>query len=88
MRSWFLVVALLIGAVACDGDDCAFGKTRCSGESVEICAADGRWEPIANCLDVTASDEPSWRCCAVSGEPDAGAIHACLPASKCVEAAQ
>ncbi len=87
MRTWLMVMVLLAGLAACDGDDCDAGSTRCSAETVELCVA-GRWRSIANCLDVTASDEPAWSCCPVSGGPDAGAVHACLPTSECMEVAQ
>lgn len=87
MRSWFVMMALCMTAGACDDDDCDSGSTRCSAETVELCV-DNRWQSIANCLDVTASDEPVWGCCPVSGGPDAGAVHACLPATECAEVAQ
>jgi hypothetical protein len=80
--------AALVVSAACGGEPCRAGDTRCRGETVEVCDPNGNWASIANCLDVTASEEPSWRCCAVDGLGDAGAIHACLPSSECAEASR
>ncbi len=85
---WLMLMVALFASSACDGTECQTGETRCSGATVEVCNGDSRWEDVANCLDVTASAEPSWRCCAVSGPQDAGSLHACLPVSECTEPAQ
>jgi hypothetical protein len=88
MLSRMVVVAALMVGAGCDGDPCRAGETQCRGETVEVCDADGNWASIANCLDVTASAQPSWQCCGVEREADAGAIHACLPREECAEAAR
>jgi hypothetical protein len=80
-----LGVGLLMSTACDNGDSCRPEETRCHGDTVEVCDADGYWAPLANCLGVTASVEPSWRCCEVDGFGDAGVVHACLPASDCKE---
>jgi hypothetical protein len=89
MLSRIVMVAALMASAGChEGDDCRAGKTRCRGETVEVCDASGNWVDIANCMNVTASEEPSWLCCPVEDQGDAGAVHACLPRSECAEAAR
>ncbi len=80
-----ILVAALVVSAACDGVDCRAGATRCTGDTVEVCDANGHWEHLADCSGVTDSTEPSWECCALEGFGDAGVLHACLPASECAE---
>jgi hypothetical protein len=83
-----LMVALVVGAGCDGGDSCRPDETRCHGDTVEVCDAEGSWVHLADCRGVTASVEPSWQCCEVERSADAGVIHACLPASECSEVAR
>jgi hypothetical protein len=82
MVRMLMVVALMMSA-ACDTDHCRAGDTRCRGENVEVCDAHGNWVDVANCSEVTASEQPSWQCCALDRPDDAGTVHACLPRGEC-----
>jgi len=80
-----LTVLLLLGALGCKGQDCSIGETRCSHVGVEVCDGAGHWAELADCREVSAEQNAPWACCAVSLLADGKPLHACLPASDCVE---
>ncbi len=75
--SWLLaIVVVAVVAIAVLGchDGCAPGKTKCSGNRVEICNADEDWELLLNCSNVEPSDM-GWQCCFEGEYGD----HGCVP---------
>ena len=44
-------------------DQCETETTRCAGNAVEICNADGDWDVVMECDDVWSIDGASWQCC-------------------------
>ena len=88
MTKIVLGAVLIIMSAACTEEHCRAGSTRCRGETVEVCDANGTWADVADCLNVTGSEVPSWRCCAIDELADAGALHACLPQTECAEVSE
>ncbi len=65
----FLVLVL----TSC-GEGCEAEVTRCAGNSVEICNADGDWDEVMDCSDVWSADGADWKCCV-----DTDGESTCLP---------
>ena len=59
---------------------CKTAQTRCDGSIVQICNANGKWEPVMDCNRVQSRDKPEvkWECCQGSGTRSS-----CLPKGSC-----
>lgn len=86
MTKALLLTAL---AVACLGahcrpiDGCVLGATRCTGNTAEICGADGSYHELADCDDVSERSGAPFLCAFVDETTEDGHIigHTCVPAS-------
>ncbi|WP_249348664.1 hypothetical protein [Corallococcus exiguus] len=82
-------LALTALAVVCLGahcrpiDGCGLGATRCTGNTAEICDADGSYHELADCDEVSARSGAPFVCAFVDETTDDGHItgHTCVPAS-------
>jgi len=62
---WMLLVFVALFATACPAAVCESVETRCAGDVVQICNANGQWQDVMDCTDV----EPgSWECGEDDGE--------------------
>lgn len=76
-------------AVVCLGahcrpiDGCVRGATRCTGNTAEICDADGSYHEFADCDDVSEQSGALFVCALVEETTEDGHItgHTCVPAS-------
>lgn len=74
-------------AVACLGahcrpiDGCVRGATRCTGNTAEICDADGSYHELADCDYVSERSGAPFVCAFVDEETEDGRItgHTCVP---------
>ncbi len=53
---------LVFVATSCS-DQCETEVTRCAGDAVEICNADGDWDVVMECGEVWSADGAEWQCC-------------------------
>ncbi len=80
-------LALTALAVVCLGahcrpiDGCVRGATRCTGNTAEICDADGSYHEIADCDDVSERSGALFVCEFVDETTEDGHItgHTCVP---------
>ena len=72
----FLLLALVAG-VSCI-PVCQVEQSRCHGDSVQVCDANGRWQEVMDCADVVGPEGTAWLCGSLP-DGDAGVTNACLP---------
>jgi len=74
-RALALSLLLLAG---CPHPVCSTLATRCDGPArVEVCAADGQWQLVADCSTVALQSGGEWLCAPVEDEGEE--LHACVP---------
>jgi hypothetical protein len=77
------LTVVCLGAHCRPIDGCGLGATRCTGNTAEICDADGSYHELADCDEVSARSGAPFVCAFVDETTDDGHItgHNCVPAS-------
>ena len=78
------LAAICLGAHCRPTDGCLLGATRCTGNTAEICDADGSYHELADCDVVSEQSHASFVCAYVDEVTEDGHItgHTCVPASE------
>lgn len=71
-----LAALTLLALAGCPRPVCSTLATRCDGPRAEVCASDGQWQLVADCVAVAQQSGGEWTCAPVLDEGDA--MHACV----------
>ena len=84
MKTLTITCMLLVFVATACGPTLDIGKTRCSGDVVEIYDADERWSVKVDCSQLEPIEGQTWTCCELTGvDTSDGGMHVCQPVTMC-----